>query len=71
VRGLTDALDEYFPKFALPVRLNSVVLLLFLDKVIADGFFKPYPVIFGGNIKFELKEIYAEAKRKNKIVSSL
>jgi hypothetical protein len=66
VRGLTDALDEYFPKFALPVRLSSVVLLPFLDKIVTDGFFKPYPVVFGGNIKFELKEIYLTAKQKNK-----
>ena len=70
VYGLTTALDEYFPKFALPVRLGEVILLPFQDKIITDGFFLPYRVVFGGGIKQELKQIYAEAKRKNKIVKS-
>lgn len=64
------ALDEYFPKFALPVRLGEVILLPFQDKIITDGFFLPYRIIFGGGIKQELKEIYIKAKRKDKIISS-
>jgi hypothetical protein len=71
VRGLTESLTEYFPKYALPIRLGAVVLLPFRDKIVTDGFFLPSPVIFGGGIKQELKEIYTEAKRKNKIVTSL
>jgi len=71
VCGLTESLAEYFPKFALPVRLNVVILLPFQDKIVTDGFFLPYPVIFGGGIKRELKEIYLEAKQKDKIVTSL
>lgn len=70
VYGLTTDLDEYFPKFALPVRLGEVILLPFQDKIITDGFFLPYRISFGGGIKQELKEIYAEAKRKNKIIGS-
>jgi len=70
VCGLTDSLAEYFPKFALPVRLGTVVLLPFQDKIVTDGFFLPYRVIFGGGIRQELKEIYAEAKRKDKIIKS-
>jgi hypothetical protein len=68
VYGLTSALDEYFPKFALPVRLGKVILLPFQDKIITDGFFLPYRIIFGGGIKQELKEIYIKAKRKDKII---
>jgi len=71
VLGLTDSLAEYFPKFALPVRLGAVILLPFQDKIVTDGFFLPYRVIFGGGIKQELKEIYTEAKRKGKIVTNL
>ena len=71
VYGLTTALDEYFPKFFLPVRLGEVVLLPFQDKIVTDGFFLPYKIIFGGGIKKELKEIYMEAKRKDKIIKTL
>jgi hypothetical protein len=70
ILGLTDSLAEYIPKFALPVRLGAVVLLPFQDKIITDGFFLPYHVVFGGGIRQELKEIYAEAKRENKIIKS-
>lgn len=70
VYGLTESLAEYFPKFALPVRLGSVVLLPFQDKIVTDGFFMPYSVIFGGGIKSELKEIYLKAKRKGSIIKS-
>lgn len=70
VCGLTESLTEYFPKFALPIRLGAVVMLPFQDKIVTDGFFMPYHVIFGGGIKQELKEIYVEAKRKNKIIKS-
>lgn len=70
VYGLTDPLTEYFPKFALPVRLSEVILLPFQDKIITDGFFLPHRVIFGGGIKQELKEIYIKAKRKDKIIKS-
>ena len=71
VYGLTTALDEYFPKFVLPVRLGEVILLPFQEKIITDGFFLPYNVIFGGGIKRELKEIYMKAKQKDKIIKTL
>ncbi|HLM00721.1 MAG TPA: hypothetical protein VK400_06670 [Pyrinomonadaceae bacterium] len=70
VLGLTESLAEYFPKYALPVRLESVVLLPFQDKIVIDGFFLPQPIIYGGGIKSELKELYTKAKRKDKIVKS-
>jgi hypothetical protein len=70
VRGLTDSLDEYFPKYALPLRINAL-LLPFQEKIVIDGFFLPYSVYFGGGIKRELKEIYAAAKRKDKIIKNL
>lgn len=70
VNGLTDSLAEYFPKFALPVRLGAVVLLPFQDKIVTDGFFMPYRVIFGGGIKSDLKEIYLKAKREGSIIKS-
>lgn len=71
VYGLTAALDEYFPKFALPLRLGEVIFLPFQDKIITDGFFLPYNIIFGGGIKKELKEIYMKAKRKDKIIKTI
>lgn len=71
VYGLTTALDEYFPKFLLPVRLGEVILLPFQNKIITDGFFLPYRITFGGGIKKELKEIYTKAKQESKIISAL
>lgn len=70
VHGLTESSAEYFPKFTLPVRVNAV-LLPFQDKIVIDGFFLPYRVVFGGEIKSELKEIYNSAKQKGKIIRSL
>ncbi|HEX8251329.1 MAG TPA: hypothetical protein VF599_24365 [Pyrinomonadaceae bacterium] len=70
VWGLTESLTEYFPKYALPVRLESVVLLPFQTKIVTDGFFLPQRVISGGELKSELREVYAQAKRKDKIVKS-
>ena len=70
VHGLTESPADYFPKFTLPVRLNAV-LLPFQDKIVIDGFFLPYRVVFGSGIKNELKEIYNSAKQKGKIITSL
>ena len=70
VHGLTESPAEYFPKFTLPVRVNAV-LLTFQDKIVIDGFFLPYRVVFGGGIKSELKEIYNSAKQKGEIITIL
>jgi len=70
VLSLTDALDENFPKFVLPVRVKTI-LLPFQAKIVYDGFLLPYRIVFGGGIKSELKEIYMKAKRTGKIISSL
>jgi len=70
VLSLTDALDENFPKFLLPVRVKTI-LLPFQGRIVYDGFLLPYRVVFGGGIKSELKEIYMKKKRTGKIFSSL
>lgn len=70
VHGLTESPVDYFPKFTLPVRINAV-LLPFQDKIVIDGFFLPYRVVFGSGIKSEMKEIYNSAKQKGKIIISL
>ncbi len=71
VVGLTTSLDEFFPKYTLPMRVGSATSIPFQNKVITDGFFVPYQIAFGGGIKGELKELYTEAKRKDKIIKTL
>jgi hypothetical protein len=64
--GLTDGIDEIIPSYFLP-QLVKTILLPFQGKIVHDGFFQPYQLHFGGNIKRELKDIYLDAKKKKKI----
>ncbi len=70
VCGLTESLLDYFPKFVLPVQLKAI-LLPFQNKIVIDGFFVQYRLIFGSGIKKELKEIYNKAKSADKIIKNL
>lgn len=70
VLGLTDSLDRIFPKYLTP-QIVSAVLLPFQNKIVSDGFFSANQMYIGGNIRAELREIYSQAKKKNKIIFDL
>ncbi|MEK7723345.1 MAG: hypothetical protein AAB336_03275 [Acidobacteriota bacterium] len=69
VIGLTDSIEEFVPSFMLP-QLVQTILLPFQGKIVHDGFLVPYQIYFGGNIKRELKDVYMNAKKRNKIITA-
>ena len=70
VLGISDGIDEIVHKSYLPMRVKSV-LLPFKGRIVYDGLFQPYNVLFGGGIKAELQEIYMAAKQNGRIIESL
>ncbi len=70
VLGLTEGLDQIFPKGYLPV-YTKTVLLPFKGKIIYDGLMQNYNIHFGGGIKRDLNETYMRAKQNEKIIYSL
>ncbi|MBT8421073.1 MAG: hypothetical protein KJO08_09460 [Gammaproteobacteria bacterium] len=70
VFSLRNSFDEMFPRSYLPMHVKAI-LLPFRDKIIYDGFMRPYNVLFGDGIKSDLKEIYMKAKQNGKIIFSL
>ncbi|MGI8495465.1 MAG: hypothetical protein ACR2L1_09165 [Pyrinomonadaceae bacterium] len=69
VLSLRDSFDDMIPKFALPLRVKTV-LLPFQDRIIYDGFLAHYNVHFGSGITEDLKRIYTKAKNRGNIVFS-
>ncbi len=70
VFSLYDPLSEMIDKRDLPICVEGI-LLPFKDKIIYDGVFETYPILFGGNITSELKEIYLTAKQNKAIITNL
>lgn len=70
VRGLTDSLDKIFPKYLLP-QIVSAILIPFQNKIVADGFYSASQIYVGGNIRAELRAVYARAKKRNAIIETL
>jgi hypothetical protein len=70
VVGLLNDFDELFHPSELP-RIVRTVLLPFKDKVVYDGVFQRYNILFGSGISRNLKDIYLTAKQQGKIIESL
>ena len=70
VLGLTDSLDNIFPKYLIP-QIVSAILLPFQNKIVADGFFAANEIFIGNNIRAELRAVYSQAKKKAQIITSL
>lgn len=69
VCGLYQGLDEMIHPSNLPLLIHTV-LLPFAGKIIYDGVFQGYNVLFGSGIRGNLKEAYLTAKQKNRITES-
>jgi hypothetical protein len=69
VCGLYQGFDEMIHPSNLPLFIHTV-LLPFTGKIIYDGVFQGYNVMFGSGISNNLKETYLTAKQKNRIIES-
>ncbi len=69
VLGLYDPLTEMFPRRALPLYVQAV-LLPFKGVIVYDGVLSSYRIMFGGGMKRNLKNTYMKAKRKGEIIVS-
>ncbi len=70
VIGLTEAIDDLFPSFALPVYLQTV-LLPFQGKIVWDGLIHYYTIAFGPGVRADLNETYQRVKQREGIIESL
>lgn len=68
VIGLSNSFGEMIERF--PVLIETV-LLPFKNQIIYDGFYSPYSIYFGPNIRAELKEKYEESTAKYGIIEQL
>lgn len=69
VCGINDGFDEMIHPSNLPLLVRTV-LLPFEGRIIYDGLFESYSVMFGSGIRGDLKETYLSAKQKNRIIES-
>ncbi|MCJ7596082.1 MAG: hypothetical protein MUO52_15055 [Desulfobacterales bacterium] len=70
VLGLVDPFESLVGRQQLPARVKTV-LLPFKGKIIYDGLMQVHPILFGGGISSELKEIYLTAKQNRSIIESI
>jgi hypothetical protein len=70
VLGLYDAMGDILYGVPLPIMIKTV-LLPFKGRIIYDGLFHSYPVLFGPGIRGSLNETYQRAKQNGKIIESL
>ena len=70
VLGLYEPLSEIIDPRSLPVCIDAI-LLPFQGKIIYDGLFRAYPLLFGSGIRGELKQLYLEAKQNQNIITNL
>lgn len=70
VMALFDPFEDFFYRNQLPVSVEAV-LLPFRDQIVYDGVLLTYPILFGGGISGNLKEIYMAAKQNDAIITSL
>jgi len=70
VLGIVSAPADFMDKRSLPVRVNAI-LLPFKDKIVYDGFFRYYNVLFGRGITSELKQVYLISKGNDDIIQTL
>ncbi len=69
VLALYSPFEEMIDSRSLPT-LVKTVLLPFKGKIVYDGLFEPYKLIFGRGISSDLKEIYMAAKQNKRIIYS-
>ncbi len=70
VHGIQDPLEEVVPSYALP-QMVEAVLLPFKGQIIYDGLLSGYRVHFGGGIRSNINRVYAVAKHKDRVISTL
>ena len=70
VRGIQSSLEEMFSRYSLPL-LVEASLLPYKGVIITDGLMGIMDVVLGGGFKKQLKDAYAAAKRKNRIITSI
>ncbi len=70
VSGLYQGFDEFVHPANLPVYVETI-LLPFKGKIIYDGVLMPHKILFGNGYKRDLKEVYMEAKKNNRIISNI
>jgi hypothetical protein len=68
VKGLYSRFSEIFPYFPILVK---AVLLPYEGEIIGDGLYSPYNVTFGSGMVGEWNAIYADAKERGEILTSL
>jgi hypothetical protein len=70
VSGISESFSEIIHPSRLPLCANAV-LLPFKGRIIYDGIFEPYNVMFGRNIMGELKDTYMAAKNEKRIIETI
>jgi hypothetical protein len=68
VKGLYSRFSEILPYFPIMVK---AVLLPYEGEIIGDGLYTPYNVNFGSSMVGEWNAIYADAKERGEILTSL
>jgi hypothetical protein len=68
VKGLYSRFSEIFPYFPIMVK---TVLLPYEGEIIGDGLYSPYNITFGSGMVGEWNALYADAKERGAIITSL
>jgi hypothetical protein len=70
VLGLYDSLEDVFYGRRPPIMIEAV-LLPFKGRIVYDGAFRGYNILFGGGIRSALNEDYMAAKQNGRIITTL
>jgi hypothetical protein len=70
VLGLYDGLEDVFYGRRPPIMIQAV-LLPFKGRIVYDGVFRGYNIVFGGGIRSSLNEEYMAAKQNGRIITTL
>ena len=70
VLGLYDGLEDVFYGRRPPIMIQAV-LLPFKGRIVYDGVFRGYNIVFGGGIRSRLNEEYMAAKQNGRIITTL
>lgn len=70
VQGLISSFEEMFGYFGLPVVVEAT-LIPFREKITSDGLISVMNISVGPGIRKRVKSEYLEAKRNNRVITSL
>jgi hypothetical protein len=70
VLALNNSLEDFYPKFILPVFVETV-LVPFKNVIVYDGFLQEYSLSFGSGMRSDFREMYLTAKQNETIIYSL